>query len=98
MVVLDDKRQQVFHLSAHQEREAVNVLQRNTGTPGHTVQGILGHNEGNADLISQTFIETTQQSTATSEVDAILNNICIQSCRCSGLFPDSIQEHPWEGL
>ena len=45
-------------MSADEEREAVDVLESDTGTFGHSEEGILGYMELDTDLIGQTLVET----------------------------------------
>ena len=46
------------------------------------MQRVFSHDEGDADLISQTLAQTAQQGTATSQVDAVLHDVGIQLGRC----------------
>lgn len=67
---------------SHQEREFVDVLERDAGTFGHAVQRIFGDMELNVDFVGETFIQTTQQSTAPGEVNAVVNDVGIEFGRC----------------
>ena len=55
---------------------------RNTSTLGNTVQWIFCDVEWDIDLILQTLVETTEQSTTTREPDTILHDIGIELRRC----------------
>lgn len=67
---------------SHQEAEAINILQGDTSTLSHTMKGILRHMERNIDLLLQTTVKTSEQGTATGEIDTVLNDIGIQLWRC----------------
>ena len=74
----------VFHAQcdlpflSHQKRESVDVLQCNSCTFGHTMQGVFGYMELNVYLVGQTPAQTAQQRTATREVNAIFHDVGIQ--------------------
>lgn len=60
------------------KRETIYILQCNTGTFRHTQQRIFGYMERNIDFVCQTLVQTTQQSTTTSQINTVQNNISIK--------------------
>lgn len=70
--------------SSHQERESVDILQRNAGTLSHAVQRVLGNMERNVYLVFKALVESSQQGTAACQPDTVLYNVGIQTqAECS---------------
>lgn len=63
---------------SHEEREAINILECNSGTARHTVQRIFCHMELDVDLVRQTLVETTQQRASTTQIDTVLDDVGIK--------------------
>ena len=77
---------------SHEEREAINILECNSGTARHTVQRIFCHMELDVDLVRQTLVETTQQRASTTQIDTVLDDVGIKlrggvlQCRQYGIL------------
>lgn len=56
----------------------MNILQCNACSFGYTVQGVVRYVEGNVDLVLQTSCQTSEQRTASGQVDAVVYNVGIQ--------------------
>ena len=66
------------HYLSHEEREFLNVLQGDARSPCHAQEGIFCHVERDINLVGQALVETTQERTAASEVNAVLNDVGIE--------------------
>ena len=66
---------------AHEEREAVDVLQCYAGTLCHAVQRVFGHMELYVDLVGESFLESAQQRAASGEVDTVVVDVCLELWR-----------------
>ena len=63
---------------SHQERISLNVLEGHTGTLGHTVERVFGDVEWNLDFVVESLVKAPEQSTAASEVNAVVHDVGIQ--------------------
>ena len=60
-----------------EEVETLNVFQRNTSTFGNRKQRFVGNVEFDTNLVGESLVEAANQCTATSKVDAVLNDVGI---------------------
>ena len=60
------------------EIKLVDILQRNPRTSCYCMQRIVCHVKFDPHLVAQTFVDTTQQSAATGQIDAVFYDIGIQ--------------------
>ena len=67
---------------SHQELELIEILQSDACSLCHTVQRILGHMERNVNLVGQTFVETAQKGTASSQINTVAHDVGIELWRC----------------
>ena len=56
----------------------LDVLERNAGTLGNGMQGILSDMELDTDLVGQATVETAQQGATTGKEDTVVNDVLIQ--------------------
>ena len=65
-------------LSTDKEWEFVNVFKSDSCAFSHCKQGIFGHMELNAYLISETFVQTQKKGTTAGQINAVSHNIGIE--------------------
>ena len=69
-------------MSAHEERETIDIFQCHTCTTGNAVKRVFCNVEGDVYLISQTFAQTAQECSATAEIDTVLHDVSVKLWRC----------------
>ena len=62
---------------SHEEREAVDILQRYSGTLRYRVEGVVSNMERYVNLSLKTSVESSQQRAAAREVYTVLHDIGI---------------------
>ena len=67
---------------SHQECKTVYILQSNACSSRHAQQWIFSDMERYINLISQTLVQSTKQSTTTCQIDTIFYNVGIQFRWC----------------
>ncbi len=63
---------------SHQEREPVYVFKRYARSFGYAVQRVFGHVELYAHLVGKSLVESSQQGTATTEVNSVFHDVGIK--------------------
>ena len=71
-------------LLADKEGEFVEVLQCDTGTASDSTQGVFGDVDLQFGLAAHALVETAEQCTAASQIDAVLVDVGSQLGRCGG--------------
>ena len=72
----------INHLSDEVREAPVPVLKSNAGSYGDAVQRIFRHVERYVDLVSEPLVEASQQGSAASEVDSVVDDVGIELRRC----------------
>ena len=70
-------------LSAHEERELVDVLQCDARSLGDGMQGVFGNVEGDVYLVRQSLVQSAQQGTSSGQVDTVVHEVGIFSRQCA---------------